>query len=89
MAKINELIEKVGIDKIAHFAVGAWIVAEFKQYGVGFGFIGFLVVVALSIAKEKIDKKITTMDLWWSVCGGCASLALMVLSQMILKCLKG
>ena len=83
MAKINDWIEKVGIDKIAHFAVGAWIVAEFKQYGVGFGFIGFLVVVALSIAKEKIDKKITPMDLWWSVCGGFASLALMVVKDCI------
>lgn len=83
--KINSLIEKIGIDKIAHFAVGAWVVAEFKAYGIGFGFIGFLVVLALSFAKEKwIDKKLTAMDFWWSACGGFASLALMVLKDCII-----
>lgn len=84
MAKINTWIEKVGIDKITHFAFAAWLVAECKAYGIGAGCIGFLVVTILSFIKEKwMDKKFTAMDFWWSICGGFTSLALMVVKDAI------
>lgn len=84
MSKVNAWIGKVGIDKITHFAVAAWLVAECKAYGTGAGCIGFLVVVMLSFVKEKwMDDRLTAMDFWWSVCGGFASLVLMVVRDII------
>lgn len=84
MRKVNAWIEKVGIDKITHFAVAAWIVAECKAYGIGAACIGWVLVLVLSFIKEKwMDVELNAKDLWWGVCGGFASLILMVVKDVI------
>lgn len=83
----DNLIKKFGVDKLLHFLVAAWVVAELKIYGVAFGCLGFIAILILAFAKEKwFDKEFSAEDFWYSACGGFASLALLVLKES-LSCL--
>ena len=69
--KLNVWMKKVGVDKLLHFFVAAWIVAECKSYGVAPMLLGFVVVVLLAIIKEYIlDKTGDYKDLLCSILGG-------------------
>lgn len=77
----NELITKIGIDKILHFSIGGFIVALFTiittlQEGVinantiAFPFIGLIPVAVFSWFKEKVvDDEFRWMDILASVLG--------------------
>lgn len=77
----NELITKIGVDKILHFSIGGFIVALFTivatlQEGVidattiAFPFIGLIPVAMLSWFKEAvIDDEFSWMDILASVLG--------------------
>lgn len=78
--KFNAWMEKVGVDKMLHFFVAAWVVAECKIYGVMWGCIGFAVIAILALVKEMyIDKKGDLTDALGSLLGGGLSLILMAL----------
>lgn len=84
IGKFNAWMEKVGVDKLLHFFVAAWVVAECKAYGVSAAGIGFVVIVVLAFLKERfLDKEFSAMDFWWSACGGFAPMLLMALKDMI------
>lgn len=83
--RFNLWIEKVGVDKLLHFLVAAWVVAEFKAYGYLFGFIGFILVCILAVVKELwLDEKADINDAFWSVFGGFFSLFLMLINMLVL-----
>lgn len=84
-SRLNFKIDQVGLERIAHFLVAAWVVAECKAYGIGVGCIGFLVIVVLSFVKEKfLDKYFSASDFLYSALGGFVSLAFMVLKDCII-----
>lgn len=69
--KIAELLNKIGIDKVLHFLVFAWIVAIGLAYSFTTGVYCFLCMVVLSLVKELvIDKKIDWVDLIAGIVGG-------------------
>lgn len=85
MKLTDKLVEKVGVDKLLHFFVAAWVVSECKAFGIGVGCIGFLVIVVLAFVKEKfLDKFFSASDFLYSALGGFVSLAFMVLKDYII-----
>ena len=69
--KIAELLNKIGIDKVLHFLVFAWVVAIGLAYSFTTGVYCFLGMVVLSLVKELvIDKRIDWVDLIAGIVGG-------------------
>ena len=82
----DKLIEKVGMDKMLHFLVAAWIVAECKSFGIGVGCIAWIVVVVLSWIKEDfLDDHVDARDIFAGALGGFVSLLIGVLKCFILN----
>lgn len=80
MELTNKLVEKVGVDKLLHFLVTAWIVAEAKCFGWIPMLIAFVILVGLGIYKEKkLDTHADYIDLKWSIYGGLFSMFLYLL----------
>lgn len=81
MSKLNKIISKIGVDKVAHFAVGAMIVTfvyiistGIAEYSNGEKILQTsfvtLFVGALSAIKESNDDKFEWKDILASVLGG-------------------
>lgn len=69
--KIADVLNKIGIDKVLHFLVFAWIVAIGLAYSFTTGVWCFIGMVVLSVVKEfVIDKKIDWVDLIAGIVGG-------------------
>lgn len=69
--KIADVLNKIGIDKVLHFLVFAWVVAIGLAYSFTTGIWCFLGMVVLSLIKELvIDKKIDWVDLIAGIVGG-------------------
>lgn len=84
MKRFNAWMEKVGVDKLLHFFVAAWVVAECKAYGIAPMLLGFVVVVLLAVVKEYVlDKKGEYKDIISSVLGGVFSILLFVFENII------
>ena len=83
--KIAELLNKIGIDKVLHFLVFAWIVAIGLAYSFTTGIWCFIGMVVLSLIKELvIDKKIDWVDLIAGIVGGIVSFALYIPKDWLL-----
>lgn len=79
----DKLVEKIGYDKLLHFLVAAWIVSACLLYGTGVGCIAWIVIVILSIIKEKIfDNYLDARDIFAGVLGGFISLSLSIFSNI-------
>ena len=84
MKLTDKLVEKVGMDKMLHFLVAAWVVAECKAYGIGAGCIAWIAVVVLSAVKEKVfDNYVDARDLFAGALGGFISLLAAVLHGVL------
>lgn len=84
MKLTDRLVEKVGVDKLLHFFVAAWIVSECKAYGIGVGCIAWITVVILSSIKEKaFDKYVDAKDIFAGALGGFTSLALQIIKGIL------
>lgn len=84
MKLTDRLVEKVGVDKLLHFFVAAWIVSECKAYGIGVGCIAWITVVILSAIKEKaFDKYVDAKDIFAGALGGFTSLALQIIKGIL------
>ena len=85
MKRFNAWIEKVGVDKLLHFFVAAWVVAECKSYGVAPMLLGFVVIVLLSVVKECVlDKTGDYKDLLCSILGGVFPIILFIVGNISL-----
>jgi hypothetical protein len=80
MRLTDKLVENVGVDKLLHFFVAAWLVSECKAFGIGVGCIAWIVVVVLSWIKEDFfDEQVDARDIFTGALGGFISIALMTL----------
>lgn len=67
---IQDLINKIGVDKFLHFAFGGWIVSFFMIW-----YYQLAVALVLGVAKELIDKYFRHQvfdykDMLWTWAGG-------------------
>lgn len=86
MKLTDKLVEKVGVDKLLHFFVAAWLVSECKAFGIGVGCIAWIVVVVLSWIKEDfLDDYADARDIFAGAFGGFVSLLIGVLKCFILN----
>ena len=69
MKIIDKIVNKIGTDKLLHFLVTGWAVAEWHLPG-------FAVVILLGIIKECLDDKFDLKDLQWSLYGGLLAMLL-------------
>ena len=84
MERFNAWMEEVGVDKLLHFFLAAWVVAECKAYGVAPMLLGFVVVVLLSVVKEYVlDKTGDYKDVLCSMLGGVFSVLLFIVGDII------
>ena len=71
--KLNEYIQKVGVDKALHFAVCGWVESICCFFGIGGMMWGVLVVFATSVIKELIDGIFDWRDIIAGMFGGIAA----------------
>ena len=84
MKRFNAWMEKVGVDRLLHFFVAAWIVAECKSYGVAPMLLGFVAVILLAIIKEYIlDKTGDYKDVLCSMIGGVFSILMFIVGGIV------
>ena len=69
MKIVDKIVNKIGTDKLLHFLVTGWAVAEWNLPG-------FAVVILLGIIKECLDDKFDLKDLQWSLYGGLLAMLL-------------
>ena len=97
---MKELIEKIGIDKIAHFGVGGLLCAlmtfvvmlqeggEIGWWCLAMPTIGSVVVFIVSWVKEKvIDEVFTWKDIWAAMLG-CLTVYIAVLTGVLFRLLS-
>lgn len=53
MKKLNNLLNKVGMDRALHFAFAGWAVSAVSPFGITAMAIVFILVFILSIIKER------------------------------------
>lgn len=84
MKRFNAWIEKVGVDKLLHFFLAAWIVAECKSYGVAPMLLSFVVIVLLAVVKEYVlDNTGDYKDVLCSILGGVFSILLFIVGDIV------
>lgn len=75
MKFVDKIFEKVGVDKVLHFAFGGWITAKFCESGIILAaVIGILLVGIVSIIKERLDEKFDWKDIAAAMLGGVVEL---------------
>lgn len=63
MKIVNKIIEKIGVDKMLHFAFGGWIASKFMETGIPIvGVSGILFIAFIGIVKEYIFDKESGAD---------------------------
>ena len=84
MKLTDKLVERFGADKLLHFFVAAWIVAECKSYGIAPMLLGFVVIVLLAVVKEYVlDKTVDYKDALCSMLGGLFSILLFIVGDIV------
>lgn len=80
MRLTDKINEKVGQDKVLHFLLAAWIMAQFTSHGVWMSILGLLIIAGASVAKEKwLDDTPDWMDVVAAVLGAMAQVLLHVI----------
>ena len=64
------MIERIGADKLLHFLLFAWVVAEAKLFGVCAMWAACFVMALLSVVKEFLDETSDRCDFYWGLLGG-------------------
>lgn len=74
MKILNNIIDKVGSDKVMHFLLGGWLVSMGVAYGIIGTIIMFLFMIGISYLKEKkLDDTFDIKDIYAAVIGGIIS----------------
>lgn len=79
----SKVIEKIGIDKIAHCTVYGMVVAIAGQFGWIPAIVAFMAMWILSIIKEGIDAKEDWLDVLAGVIGGIIALAAALIAAFV------
>lgn len=73
----NNLIVRIGVDKLLHFLLFAWVVAEAKMFGLTAMWVAYWLMAVLSIIKEIwLDNKGDMKDVLYGAAGGGVSVIL-------------
>lgn len=73
----NNLITRIGVDKLLHFLLFAWVVAEAKMFGLTAMWVAYWLMAVLSIVKEIwLDNKGDMKDVLYGAMGGGISVIL-------------
>lgn len=84
MKILNNLIDKIGSDKLLHYLVGALILALAQPYGIVAMSVVFVLFLALSILKEfKLDSTPDLMDIVYYIYGSLTSIVSYIISLII------
>lgn len=71
LIKIYGLMHKYGIDKTLHFTLGGWLVSLFSPLGILAMTIAYVVLLIISIVKEKmLDAYADKKDIVAAMIGG-------------------
>lgn len=77
----NNLITRIGVDKLLHFLLFAWVVAEAKMLGDVAMWAAYWLMAVLSIAKEIwLDNKGDMEDVLYGAAGGGVSVIMYYLA---------
>lgn len=77
----NNLIVRIGVDKLLHFLLFAWVVAEAKQFGDVAMWAAYWLMAVLSIVKEIwLDNKGDMEDALYGAAGGGVSVIMYYLA---------
>lgn len=76
LKKWNNFIERIGADKLLHFLLFAWIVAEAKMFGETTMWVAYFIMAVLSAVKEFLDDTPDKNDFNWGLLGGGVSVIL-------------
>lgn len=77
----NNLIVRIGVDKLLHFLLFAWVVAEAKMFGLTAMWVAYWLMAVLSIVKEIwLDNKGDMEDVLYGVAGGIVSVTMYYLA---------
>lgn len=77
LKKLNNLIERIGADKLLHLFLFAWVVSEAKQFGDVAMWVAYWLMAILSVVKEIwLDEKGDLDDALYGVAGGAISILL-------------
>lgn len=72
--KLDNFIDKVGVDKMLHFLVGGWLTTIGLILGLKGGLIALFILLLVSIVKEKyMDNEFTKDDIKAALIGSGAS----------------
>ena len=84
MKVLNTLISRIGADKLLHFFLFAWIVAEAKAFGVTAMWVAYWLMAVLSIAKEMwLDDEGDLDDVLYGAAGGEASILMYYINNVV------
>ena len=85
MKIINYINEKIGSDKIMHFLGGGWIVSIGSPFGWWGILIAFIVMLLLSVIKEKfLDEFFDVKDIIAACAGSGVSAILYLIITLII-----
>lgn len=84
LKKLNNLIERIGADKLLHLFLFAWVVAEAKAFGITAMWIAYWLMAVLSITKEMwLDDKGDLDDALYGAAGGMASILMYYINSIV------
>ena len=84
MKRFNAWMEKVGVDKLLHFSIGAWITALGGMYNhIGYLCCGGLIII-LNIIKERLlDDNADYKDVFATSLGSVTSITICYIINII------
>lgn len=84
LKKWNNFIVRIGADKLLHFLLFAWVVAEAKMFGLTAMWVAYWLMAVLSIVKEIwLDNKGDMKDVLYGAMGGGISVLMYYLSTLV------
>lgn len=77
----DNIITKIGSDKLLHFAIGGWFTCLCSLFGIIPMIVGVVLITVLSFIKEKIfDKDFDMKDIYATLIGSAISIVIYLLS---------
>lgn len=81
--RFNLWIEKVGVDKLLHFLVAAWLTSAASVISMFAMFITILFVIVVSVVKEVIDDHFDCRDIGAALLGSGVSVIIYLILTSI------
>ena len=84
MRLTDYIVSRIGVDKLLHFLLFAWVVAEAKVFGLTAMWLAYWLMAVLSIAKEIwLDDKGDLDDVLYGAAGGMVSVLMYYINNVV------